>query len=71
VVIDWLVTEKKLVTKIHKQVKIYSTIGVDKITVILVASRIAGSEKRQAEFSDKLRSGWPTTALTLGVASTC
>jgi hypothetical protein len=70
-VIDWLVAEKELVTKIHKRVKIYSAIAVDKITVSLAASRIAGSEKRQAEFSDKLRSGWPTATLTVGVASTC
>lgn len=37
-----------------------SAIAVDKNTVSLAASRIAGSEIRQAEISDKLRSGWPT-----------
>ena len=50
---------------------IYSAIAVDKNIVSLAAPRIAGSEKRQAEVSDKLRSGWPTTAFTLGVALTC
>lgn len=50
---------------------IYSAIAVDKNTVILAASRIAGSENHQAKLSDKLRSGWPTTTFTLGVVSTC
>jgi hypothetical protein len=49
----------------------YSAIAFDKNTVSLATSRIAGSEKRQAKLSDKLRSGWPTTAFTLGVILTC
>ena len=71
-VIECLVAEKELVTKIHKRVKInIGAIAVGKTTVSLAASRFAGSERRQAEVSDKLRSGWPTIAFTLGVVLTC
>jgi hypothetical protein len=49
----------------------YNAITVHKNTVSLEASRIAGSEKLQAEVSDELRSGWLTTTFTLGVVLTC
>lgn len=71
-VIECLVAEKELVTKIQKRVKMFiGPLLLIKSLVSLAASRIAGSEIRRAEVSDKLLSGWPTTAFTLGAALTC
>jgi transposase len=44
--------------------KLYGDNAVDKSTVIRWVSRIAGSEKGQAELSDASRSDRPTTAVT-------
>jgi hypothetical protein len=43
---------------------VYGDNAVDKSTVSHLASRIAGSEKGQAELSDAPHSGRPTTAVT-------
>jgi hypothetical protein len=64
-VIEFLVAEKKSVTNIHRRLKnVCGDNAVDKSTVSCWASRIAGSEKGQAELSDVPRSGRPTTAVT-------
>jgi hypothetical protein len=64
-VIEFLVAEKESVTNIHRWLKkLYGDNAVDKSTVIRWASRIAGSEKGQAELSDASLSDRPTTAVT-------
>jgi hypothetical protein len=61
VVIEFLVAEKESVTNIHRRLKnVYGDSAVDKSTVSRWDSRIAGSEKDQAELSDAPRSGRPT-----------
>lgn len=64
-IIEFLVTEKDLVTNIHKRLKsLYGVNAVDKSTISLWASRIAGFEKGQVKLTDAHRSDWPTTAVT-------
>jgi hypothetical protein len=65
-VAEFHVVEKESVTNIYRQLKnVYGDNSVDKSTVSRWASRIAGSEKGQAELSDALLSGRPTSAVTL------
>jgi len=42
-----------------------------KTLLVLRLHKLQILEKRQAELSDKLRSGWPTAVFTLGVVLTC
>jgi hypothetical protein len=55
-IIEFLVTEKELVTNIHKRLKsLYDLNAVDKSTISLWASRTAGFEKGQVELTDARR----------------
>jgi len=64
-IIEFLVTEKELVTDIHKRLKsLYGVNAVDKSTISLWASRTAGFAKGQVELTDARRFDWPTTAVT-------
>jgi uncharacterized protein YlbG (UPF0298 family) len=63
-VTEFLVTEVESVTNIRKRLKNAHVVNaVDISNEGRWASRIADSEKGQAEFSDARRSGRPTTAV--------
>jgi DNA-binding MarR family transcriptional regulator len=67
-VIEFLVEEKESVTNIYRRLKnVYGDNAVDKSTVNRWTSRIASSEKGQAQLSDAPRSGRPTTAASLAL----
>jgi hypothetical protein len=63
-VIEFLVEENESVTNIYRRLKnVYGDNAVDKSTVSRWTSRIASSEKGQAQLSDAPHSGQPTTAV--------
>jgi len=68
-IIEFFETEKELVTNSDKGLQsLYGVNAVDKSTISLWASRIAGFVKGQVELTDARCFDWPTTPVR--VAST-